>query len=130
MADQPYDPSVERDALLKKWNPPPEDHRMARVLGTPVPDGDTRATNHEPMSVVNQHILAAQGAPDYSDDADGDEEMPEDYDEWTNEQLRDEIKRRNADRPEDERMNVSGRHAELVERLEADDEEDDEDSEE
>lgn len=120
-------PQEERDALLRKWNPPPEDHTMGRVLGTPVPEGDTRATNHEPMDVMNQHILAGT---DYSDDADDEDDLPDDYDEWTNEQLRNEIKRRNEDRPDDERMTVSGRHAELVERLEADDEDDDEGDEE
>ena len=129
MAEQPYDPTVERDELLKKWNPSPEDHLMGRVLGTPVPEGDTRATNHEPMDVMNQHIAAQNDATvDYSDDADG-EELPDDYDEWTNAQLRAEIERRNEDREPEERMNVSGRHAELVERLEADDEEDEDDEE-
>lgn len=44
------------------------------------------------------------------------------YEKWTHDALQEEIRKRNEGRSEEDRIKVSGRHAELVERLEQDDE--------
>lgn len=101
---------------LDRWNPRPVDHTLERVVGVPTDEGDTRATSHVPMEELNL------GFQDALDDNDGD--LPEvptdedgnpDYDSMKNEDLKQHLRARD--------LPVSGNHDDLVERLEADDEE-------
>lgn len=130
MADEkPVDEQV-RD-LLESWNPAPTSDFLARVVGQPVPVGDTRATNagypegaDHSRNFANSKIDAERMfADDVVEDDEGDDEAL-DYSDMTKAELQDEIERRNADRDEDDHLSKSGNKAELVARLEEDDESD------
>lgn len=130
MADEkPVDEQV-RD-LLDGWNPAPTSDFLARVVGQPVPVGDTRATNagrpegaDHPRNFANSKVDAERMFTDDVNDGDGvDDEADEvSYDDMTKSELKDEIDRRNADRDEDDHLSKSGNKADLVARLEDDDE--------
>lgn len=110
---------------LNRWNPPEESHAFERVVGVPVDEGDTRATAHVELDEVNAHIKAGGPRPSDStvdasrmDALDEDEEGEDSgYDDKTVDELKAELRKRD--------LPVSGKHAELVQRLEEDDASDD-----
>lgn len=109
---------------------------MQRLVGVPTEPGDTRATAHVPMQELNHGQNPGDDSVDaqrmYSDDGDADSSLPAvptdddgnpQYDELKNADLKQHLEARG--------LPVSGKHDELVTRLEeddaSDDEEDDED---
>lgn len=99
------------EAQLARWNKPSRDSNFELVVGGTPDEGDTRATV-SPDPNANYHD-DGQDAPE-----------SDDYSEWNNAQLKDELRRRD--------LPVGGKHDELVSRLEEHDEEqssDDEDDE-
>ena len=109
--------------LLAKWNPPPVDGGLVRLIGVPTEEGDTRATasvrpeemNH-PGNAAADDIDAERMLQD-----DGDDEEDVGYDDMTNADLKELLKARE--------LPVSGNHDELVARLDADDAEGNDDEE-
>lgn len=113
--------------ISERWNPAPTDHTLERVVGVPTEVGDTRATSHVPMEELNTRFnagrddLDAQRQDAFNDDLDGDglPAVPEDddgepdYDSMKNDDLKALLKARD--------LPVSGKHADLVDRLEEDD---------
>lgn len=122
MADE-YDVAAERDKLLKQWNPPAEDHGLERLVGVPTEDGAVAATAHVPMEELNRPLAASSDQVDaqrmgaYDDDLSGD--GGQSYEDMSNDELRDELGRRDLPK--------SGNKKEMVARLEEDDSSDDED---
>jgi hypothetical protein len=120
-------PSEQAYDLLAKWNPPPVDHTIERVVGVPTNPGDVAATAHVPHdgagSGPSSDSVDAQRA--FADDLDGepDGEVP-DIDDTTVEGLKEDLKA--AGKP------VSGNKQELYDRLynEPDEDDDDEDEDE
>lgn len=115
------------EEIMGRWNPPPTEHVMERLIGTNPPEGDTRATasvrderlDHD-RNPGRDDIDAARLA--YQDDGDGDGDGESaDYSEMTNDELKDELERRG--------LTKSGNKDELIARLEEDDESDDDDDE-
>ena len=99
--------------ITARWNPPPEDHTLERVVGVPTEAGDVAATAHIPAddgftSPEDDSVDAQRG--DYTDDLDGsgDGGTP-DFDDTTVEGLKDGL--RDAGKP------VSGSKQELYDRL-------------
>lgn len=130
MADNELDVANQVQKLMDSWNPPPEDKSFERLVGVPTEPGDVAATAHvradgldHPDNVLDSHIDAQRhGAPDpvsdlppVPEDDDGDP----DYDSMKNDDLKAHLSARN--------LPVSGKHADLVERLEADDADDEDD---
>jgi hypothetical protein len=74
-----YDTSAEKQKLLDKWNPAPTDEALARLVGVPTEVGDTRATAHVPMEVLNHQFNAGNSDVDagllaqFRDDGDDDD---------------------------------------------------------
>lgn len=111
--------------LTQRWNPSPVEHSIERLVGTAVPEGDTRATGHVPMEELNRGFNPADDSVDaqrqYADD--GDDSLPEvptdddgdpDYSAMTVDDLKQHLSSRD--------LAVSGNKDELVKRLEDDDE--------
>lgn len=121
--------------ISERWNPPPTDDGLHRLVGDAVPEGDTRATAaYNPPSDYRSPAsdkVDAQARQGYSDDLDDEDDGTVDprvpYSERTNAELKDEIDRRNEGRDKDARLAKSGNHDDLVARLEEDDAESDED---
>lgn len=111
MAEKPVHEQVQD--LLNSWNKPPEDHSLERIVGVPTGEADTAATAHVPMEELNKGFR-----DDGDDDSGGDT-----YEDMTIAELKEEIDSRNADRDEEDHLSKTGNKAELIERLEADDEE-------
>ena len=113
---------------LRRWNKPPSDRGTEFVVGTHVDPGDTRATGHVPVEERNAHITAGNTAREAARRGESEEsaETPDsdDYNDWTNKQLKAEIDRRNEDRDDDDRLSKSGKHDDLVALLEEDDDAD------
>ncbi len=108
--------------LMERWNPAPTDNSIERLVGTAPSEGDTRATGHVPMEELNRGFQPADDSVDasrmYADDNDGpevpmDDDGNPDYDSMKNDDLKALLSARD--------LPVSGKHAELVERLEEDD---------
>lgn len=65
-----------------RWNPPPEDHTLERVVGVPTDQADVAATAHIDVTEINKHIDAGNMSTDsgvdaqrmYADDADDGED--------------------------------------------------------
>ncbi len=74
--NEPYDVAAEVQALTRKWNPPPEDHSLERLVGVPTDPADVAATGHVPMAELNAHLsptdskVDAQRIQDFTDDGD------------------------------------------------------------
>lgn len=135
MAEKPVHEQVQD--LLTKWNKPPEDVALSRLVGTPTDPGDTRATAHVRDATLDHDKNPGSDKIDagrmYADDGDtgGDSGLPPvptdddgnpDYDEMKNADLKEHLAARD--------LPVSGNHAELVSRLQEDDESDDDDEDE
>lgn len=109
------------EELLARWNTPATSHALDRMVGQPVPEGDTRATASVPderlVGSLSGDGVDAQRQSPYDDD--GDDGDAFDYEEATNDQLRDELERRGLPK--------SGNKEELIARLTEDDESDDDD---
>lgn len=112
-------PAEEVQRLLAKWNPPPEDHALERIVGVPTDEGDGRATAHvraknldHPQNPADDSVDAARMFADDGDD--GEPDKP--YEDQTNDELRAELERRGLPK--------SGNKDELIERLEEDDDSD------
>jgi hypothetical protein len=135
MSDEQKSPSEQALDLQASWNPPPTDNALERLVGVPTEPGDTRATAHVPMEVLNKSFTGSgvdASRPDlYRDDADdaGNGEVSEDM---SKEELQKEAEKRD--------LSKSGNKKELVERIqeydaqqgagdEDDDDEDDDDEE-
>lgn len=106
MAEKQHYEQVED--LLRGWNAPPSDHSLERLVGAPVPEGDTRAT----ASVTPPGSVAESP---YDDDG-GDE-----YDELDIAGLRAEADKRNEGRDEDSRISKGGSADDIRARLREDD---------
>lgn len=116
---------------LARWNPPATDHALERLVGQPTEPADTRATAHVPVEGLIENSPTSSkvdaGLGQYADDADTglppvpqDEDGNPDYDELKNAELKAHLEARG--------LPTSGRHDDLVSRLEEDDESgDDED---
>jgi hypothetical protein len=114
--------------LLSKWNAPPNAHDMERLLGQPVPEGDTRATAAVRPGDMDHDRNPGDSGTDasrmFADDGDDEDDESEDvsYDDLTNDELKELLRERD--------LPVSGKHDELVARLQESDESDDEDDDE
>lgn len=126
MAEKPVHEQVQE--LLNKWNKPPEDVALSRLVGVPTEPGDTRATAHVRDATLDHAQNPGDSKVDagrmYADDGDsGLPEVPTDddgnpqYDELKNADLKQHLEARG--------LPVSGKHDELVQRLEEDDESED-----
>lgn len=109
MADEVFDPAAEVAAIRERWNKPPVDHAMERIVGVPTEPGDGRATAHVPMEELNRPVTTE---PVVHDD---------DYDEWSFQDLKDEIDVRNEERDEDDQLSKGGSTEDLKARLREDD---------
>ena len=130
MADKPVYEEVQEH--LTRWNAPPEDYSLERLVGGHPEEGDTRATTHVPHEDLNAGAFTDDGDDDGDDSSDAgiDPRIP--LESLTNEELKQRIDEINADLPEDERLSKSGNKADLVTRIEeatADDDDDEEDDE-
>jgi hypothetical protein len=76
MTNQPneYDVAAEVRALTERWNPPPSDHSLERLVGVPTEPGDVAATAHVPMEELNKSFtnsdVDAQRLSEFQDDGD------------------------------------------------------------
>lgn len=81
------------------------------------------------LSQEDKAVAEAEGSEDEAEDPDpGDDDEVDAYEDWTVEQLKDEVKARNDGRGEDEakvEVEAPGNKPELIDALEADDEKDD-----
>jgi hypothetical protein len=114
--------------LLASWNTPPNAHDMERLVGGSVPDGDGRATAAVRPEDMDHDRNPGRDDVDaermFQDDGgDDDDAVTEDvsYDDMTNDELKDLLRERD--------LPVSGKHDELVARLQEDDESEDDESE-
>ncbi len=114
---------------LERWNASPVDNAITYAIGEPVPEGDGRLTAAGRPDAMDHDRNPADSKTDaermFRDDGDDDDEEVEDYsdeEEWTFQDLKDEIDRRNADRDEENHISKGGGRADLVERLMTDDE--------
>lgn len=118
---------------LARWNPPSTDHALARLVGQPTDPSDTRATAAVPMEGLENSPTSSKvdAGLRYADDADRPSGLPEvpqdedgnpDYDSMKNADLKAHLEARD--------LPTSGRHDDLVQRLEDDDDSEDDGSEE
>lgn len=118
MADKPVYEQVEE--LTRRWNPPPTDHMIERVVGIPTSPEDGRATAHMPMSELGGPVQPDGYDDDgaFDDDLDDEEEDEggDGYDDMTNAELQSLLEGRG--------LTKSGNKDELIARLREDDDDD------
>jgi hypothetical protein len=120
-----YDPATLRDRVIKSTDSEPQEGEgLGENTGdvntqkppTPLGGPENRQTSESPEGEgegENKPSVNATADPSLSD---------KDYSEWTNDQLRAEIEKRNEDIDEaDEKMSTAGVKSELVDRLREDD---------
>lgn len=88
-------------------------------LTAPLSEDDRNYLHSRGLHTTVERVDAEHGT-EVPSEGDGEEE-PLNYNEWTVQELQDEIRDRNMNRPVDNQLSVAGKKPDLVARLEADD---------
>jgi hypothetical protein len=131
--------------LTERWNPPPTDHTLERLVGVHTQPGDVAATGHVDHAELNRAFTSdsvdAQRLQEFTDDGDDEKaarkaakkaakaakkaqqgsDEGDGYDAMNGDALKAEIDARNEGREDDARLSKGGKVDELRQRLREDD---------
>jgi hypothetical protein len=111
--------------ILGRWNKPPSNDGLTRMVGEDVPKGDTRATvaagNNEINYSDKQSSSVDASLPDGVKTLTVDATVEDDYTNQSHADLKEEIDARNTDREDDDQISKGGSADDLRARLREDD---------